>query len=135
MGFQRYCPLCAEYVESIVRTVDPETLQKARVKLVIIGNGSRRMLPAYRKPLSLSAVRLLTSFPGKALHCPFEMYTDPTLDVYRALGMTRQTHDGGEEDEKGDYVTMGAAKGTWRVVKRATKMPLGRPGYVPHQSR
>lgn len=58
------------------------------------------------------------------------MYTDPTLDVYRALGMTRQTHDPGEEDEKGDYVTMGTAKGTWRVVKRATKMPLGRPGYV-----
>lgn len=61
------------------------------------------------------------------------MYTDPTLDVYRALGMTRQTHDGGEEDEKGDYVTMGAAKGTWKVVKRATKMPLGRPGCVLFQ--
>ena len=44
------------------------------------------------------------------------------------MGMTRQTHDGGEEDEKGDYVTMGTMKGTLAVAKRATKMPLGRPG-------
>ena len=45
----RYCPLCAEYVESIVRSVTPEALESAKVKLVIIGNGSRRMLPAYSK--------------------------------------------------------------------------------------
>jgi hypothetical protein len=109
----RYCPLCAEYVECIIRTVDPEALEKANVKLVIIGNGSRRMLPAYSK---------------KVMRSPFEMYTDPKLRVYRGLGMTKQTHDGGDEDDKGDYITMGAMRGTLEVAKRATKMPLGRPG-------
>ncbi|KAJ9091551.1 hypothetical protein QFC21_007176 [Naganishia friedmannii] len=111
-----YCPLCAEYVECIIRTVDPETLERANVKLVIIGNGSRRMLPAYSK---------------KVMRSPFEMYTDPKLRVYRALGMTKQTHDGGDEDDKGDYITKGAMRGTLEVAKRATKMPLGRPGTIP----
>ncbi|KAJ9104932.1 hypothetical protein QFC19_003727 [Naganishia cerealis] len=111
-----YCPLCAEYVECIVRTVDPEALEKANVKLVIIGNGSRRMLPAYSK---------------KVMRSPFEMFTDPKLRVYRGLGMTRQTHDGGEEEDKGDYITMGPMRGTLEVAKRATKMPLGRPGTIP----
>lgn len=66
--YDRYCPLCAEYVESIVRSVTPEALQSANVKLVIIGNGSRRMLPAYSKLATTLSRHKLTP-PQAAKSC------------------------------------------------------------------
>jgi hypothetical protein len=107
-----YCPLCAQYTESIIRTIDQESLDRANVELIIIGNGSYKMIPGY----------------SKSLKCPFKMYTDSKLRLYKALGMTRQTGDAGAEDEKGDYVRMSNLEGTWQVAKRATKMPLKKPG-------
>lgn len=107
-----YCPLCAQYTESIIRTIDQESLERAKVELIIIGNGSYKMIPGY----------------SKSVKCPFKMYTDSKLRLYKALGMTRQTGDAGEEDEKGDYVRMSNLESTWQVAKRATKMPLKNPG-------
>ena len=107
-----YCPLCAQYTESIIRTIDQESLDRAQVELIIIGNGSYKMIPGY----------------SKSIKCPFKMYTDSKLRLYKALGMTRQTGDAGAEDEKGDYVRMSNLESTWQVAKRATKMPLKNPG-------
>ncbi len=76
------------------------------------GNGSSKMAKGYRS----------------IFKCPFKVYTDPKLRVYRGLGMTRQTMDGGPEDAKGDYITKSALQGTLSVVKNAPKMPLRRPG-------
>jgi hypothetical protein len=107
-----YCPLCAQYMESIIRSIDQEALDRARVELIVIGNGSYKMLPGYTK----------------AIGCPFRMYTDSKLKLYRALGMSRQTGDAGAEEDKGDYIKLTMMEGTWGVAKRATKMPLRNPG-------
>ena len=107
-----YCPLCAQYTESIIRTIDQEALDRANVELIIIGNGSYKMIPGY----------------SKSIRCPFKMYTDSKLKLYRALGMTRQTGDAGDEDEKGDYIRMSTLESTWEVAKRASKMPIKNPG-------
>lgn len=107
-----YCPLCAQYTESIIRTIDQEALDRANVELIIIGNGSYKMIPGY----------------SKSIKCPFKMYTDSKLKLYRALGMTRQTGDAGDEDDKGDYIRMSTLESTWEVAKRASKMPIKNPG-------
>lgn len=58
------------------------------------------------------------------------MYTDPTLALYRALGLTRQTGDAGKDEDKGDYLVQTAMESTVQTIKRATKMPLlHNPGH------
>ncbi|WVQ99210.1 hypothetical protein IAU59_006342 [Kwoniella sp. CBS 9459] len=109
-----FCPLCAQYMNAILAEVSPDALEEAGVDLVIIGNGSDKMLNGYR---------------NKAFRCPFKMYTDPTLALYRALGLTRQTGDSGLDEDKGDYLVQSAMESTIQTVKRATKMPLRNPGH------
>nr|XP_031859194.1 uncharacterized protein CI109_005390 [Kwoniella shandongensis]KAA5526266.1 hypothetical protein CI109_005390 [Kwoniella shandongensis] len=140
-----FCPLCAQYMSSILSEVSVDALEKANVDLVIIGNGSDKMLDGYRSqfnccPQSQSDADSLSSSPSsqqhrrsysdKSFRCPFKMYTDPTLALYRALGLTRQTGDSGPEEEKGDYLTQSALESTFQTIKRATKMPLlHNPGH------
>lgn len=65
----------------------------------------------------------------KAFKCPFKMYTDPTLRLYRALGLTRQTYDAGDDADKGDYLVLNSFETTKRVMKRAVQMmPIRNPG-------
>lgn len=61
---------------------------------------------------------------------PFAVYTDPTLQVYRALGMTLQTLDPGPEADRGDYVRPNRsleisteAMGMDTALERETEMP------------
>lgn len=109
-----YCPLCGQYVDDIVRSIDKDALEAANVELVVIGLGSPRLLPAY----------------SRVMKCPFRMYTDPTLKLYRGLGMTLKTFDEGNEEDKGDYIVKTSGEATLAVMKRAIKMPLGMPGSV-----
>ncbi|WVF71681.1 hypothetical protein IAT40_006489 [Kwoniella sp. CBS 6097] len=109
-----FCPLCAQYMNSIIAEVSPDALEEAGVDLIIIGNGSDKMLDGYR---------------NKSFRCPFKMYTDPTLALYRALGLTRQTGDSGLDEDKGDYLVQSAMESTKQTIKRATKMPLRNPGH------
>lgn len=101
-------------MNSIISTVPPSALEAAGVSLIIIGNGSHKMLSAYR---------------NKAFKCPYKMYTDPTLALYRALGLTRQTGDAGPDSEKGEYLVQTALESTVQTLKRATVMPLRNPGH------
>jgi hypothetical protein len=43
-----YCTLCAQYMDSIIKEVSPEALDEADVELIIIGNGSNKMIDGYR---------------------------------------------------------------------------------------
>ena len=67
--------------------------------------------------------------PDKAFRCPFKMFTDPTLDLYHALGLTRKTADAGLDEDKGDYLTQTPLQSTLQTLKRATVMPLRNPGH------
>ncbi|CAE6427890.1 unnamed protein product, partial [Rhizoctonia solani] len=110
-----WCPLCQDYMSSIVHLTEPSLVEKAGVKLVIIGNGSPSMIKSYKTDI---------------FKCPYEMYTDPDRELYNALGMTLRTNDGGSDDEKGSYVKHGTFTGTMLVLKRALKMPLANAGDI-----
>ncbi|KAI9639567.1 uncharacterized protein MKK02DRAFT_14737, partial [Dioszegia hungarica] len=109
-----FCPLCAQYIKSVIRDVSPDALEDAGVELIIIGNGSSKMINGYA---------------NKYFNSPFKTYTDPTLSLYRVLGLTRQTSDSGPDSERGDYLTETALETTVNTLKRAAKMPLRNPGH------
>ena len=52
------------------------------------------------------------------------MYTDPSLQLYRALGLTRQTGNAGADSDAGSYLVQTPMEATMQTIKRATKMPL-----------
>ncbi|KAH9944866.1 AhpC/TSA antioxidant enzyme-domain-containing protein [Amylocystis lapponica] len=109
-----WCPLCQDYMSSVTRAVDPEELKRAGVDLVFIGNGSPGMIKSYRQ----------------IFHTPFAIYTDPTLRLHAALGMTRRTTDPGPESEKGAYTQHGLISGIAMVVRNALRvgMPVWEKG-------
>lgn len=52
------------------------------------------------------------------------LYTDPTLTVHRALGMTLKSTDPGPDSDRGEYVTHGYIGGLRRMVANALGMKL-----------
>ncbi|GLB40220.1 putative ahpC/TSA antioxidant enzyme [Lyophyllum shimeji] len=136
-----WCPLCQDYIASVVDAARPELMFAAneregragreRVDLVVISNGAPAFIPKYRQLFGL----------------PFELYTDPTLAVYTALGMGRfvpssspSCGEGASERERacvrdGGYVRHGAVAGIALVVMRALKagMPVWEKGGDIHQ--
>ncbi|KZT53515.1 hypothetical protein CALCODRAFT_440019 [Calocera cornea HHB12733] len=109
-----WCPLCQDYMFSISRGVDPLALRRSGVDLVIISNGSPKMIKSYRE----------------LFQCPFPLYTDPSRKLYQALGMTLRTLEAGPNSEKPDYVQHGSVGGMMMVLKHAMKMPLGNAGDI-----
>ncbi|KAH8822842.1 hypothetical protein DL96DRAFT_1619475 [Flagelloscypha sp. PMI_526] len=109
-----WCPLCQDYMFSISRGISKSLLDAADVDLVVVSNGSHEMIPAYRR----------------IFKTPFEVYTDPELVVYNALGMTMQTLDKGPKSTKGSYVRHGMMSGIGMVVGNAVKvgMPVWEKG-------
>ncbi|KAF7428262.1 hypothetical protein PC9H_007483 [Pleurotus ostreatus] len=101
-----WCPLCQDYMASVSRSVSPEMLKRAGVKLVIISNGSHKMIRSYRK----------------IFRTPFQVYTDPTHRVYDALGMTTEVAD--EFTAPGGYVRHGVFSGIAMVVANALKVGM-----------
>jgi hypothetical protein len=79
-------------------------------------------------PILRSRVNSLPS--AEIFHTPFEVYTDPTLQLYTALGMTRRTLDAGPEEERGEYIRHGLMSGVAMVVMNALKagMPVWEKG-------
>jgi hypothetical protein len=63
--------------------------------------------------------RIYTRCTEKVFQLPYALYTDPTLSLHRALGMTLRTLDPGPDEERGDYVSHGTLVGTALVLKRA----------------
>ncbi|KAG8984695.1 hypothetical protein FRB90_005155, partial [Tulasnella sp. 427] len=99
-----WCPMCQDYMKSIVKELEPGRLAQARVKLVVISCGDPAMIKSYNE---------------KIIKSPFEMYTDPKLVLFNALGMTLKTTDGGPEELKGEYIKHGTFRGTLNVIGRA----------------
>lgn len=126
-------------MQTISRRVDIEALKRAGVSLVVIGNGSPAMIKAYRRTYSrpVSVLKKANSQDmqyADIFHTPFAVYTDPSLRVYNALGMTHRTTDPGPDSEKGEYVRHGLIGGIAMVVRNALRvgMPVWeRGGDVP----
>ncbi|RPD59582.1 hypothetical protein L227DRAFT_503360 [Lentinus tigrinus ALCF2SS1-6] len=103
-----WCAMCQDYMYSISRNVDFEALKRAGIDFVIIGNGSPNMIKSYRN----------------IFRTPIPMYTDPTLRLYAALGMTLRTNDPGLDSEKGEYVRHGVIGGIAMVVRNALRVGM-----------
>ncbi|KAF9526347.1 AhpC/TSA antioxidant enzyme-domain-containing protein, partial [Crepidotus variabilis] len=103
-----WCPLCQDYMTVVSEVVKPDMLERGheRVDFIIISNGAHGMITKYRQMFKL----------------PFKIYTDPTLALYKALGM-------GKDGSKG-YVKHGLMSGIAMVVVRAIKvgMPVWEKG-------
>ncbi|KAJ8077139.1 hypothetical protein PM082_001567 [Marasmius tenuissimus] len=105
------CPLCQDYMISISRNISPDVLKNEGVKLVVVGNGHYDLIKPYRR----------------IFRTPFEVYTDPTLETYVALGMTLCTV---EKGPKAQYVRHGTIGGVGMVVANAIK--TGMPVWKDH---
>jgi hypothetical protein len=131
-----WCPLCQDYMSSVRSFVKPDVLTSpssfspgggSPTKLVIISNGSHAMISKYRQIFRM----------------PFDMYTDPTLAVYSALGMGRSKQDvdpmcpanmermpkeptvsGKQRKDNGGYVKHGLMGGIVMVALRALKVGM-----------
>ncbi|SJL09923.1 uncharacterized protein ARMOST_13304 [Armillaria ostoyae] len=105
-----WCPLCQDYMHSLA------SLAPRNADIVIISNGSHALIDKYRQIFGLR----------------FQMYVDPGLEVYRALGMgTIANSKSRARREKVDsYVKRGALGGIAMVVFRALKvgMPMWEKG-------
>ncbi|KAF9484357.1 hypothetical protein BDN70DRAFT_849873 [Pholiota conissans] len=124
-----WCPLCQDYMSSLKALVQPEMLSRwseapdvrgRLVSFVVISNGAHGMIRKYRRMFGL----------------PFHVYTDPTLELYKVLGMGRDGDDGhrhlasAKEKRGGGYVKRGLMGGIAMVVVRAIKvgMPVWEKG-------
>ncbi|KAH9041589.1 hypothetical protein EDB85DRAFT_1364457 [Lactarius pseudohatsudake] len=68
-----WCPLCQDYLTSLMRDGDHAALSRSGVRLIVIGCGSYGLIRSYRQIFRL----------------PYELYVDasPGQALYRALGM------------------------------------------------
>ncbi|PCH42317.1 hypothetical protein WOLCODRAFT_120333 [Wolfiporia cocos MD-104 SS10] len=109
-----WCPADQDYMYSIAKDLDFESLKQAGIGLVIIGLGSPAMIKSYKQIFRM----------------PFEVYTDPTLRLHSVLGMTRRSQDLGNDVEKGEYIRHGALSGLAMVVRNAIRvgMPVWEKG-------
>ncbi|KAF9466589.1 hypothetical protein BDZ94DRAFT_1143788, partial [Collybia nuda] len=126
-----WCPLCQDYMSTLVSAAQPHRMFAPAedtgrmgtqpVHLVVISNGAHAFIPKYRQLFGL----------------PYDMYTDPELCLYRALGMARDglslTHETGDDHVPlldGGYVRHSLVGGIAMVVMRAlrTGMPVWEKG-------
>lgn len=118
--------MCQDYMYSISRNVDFEALKRAGIDFVVVGNGSPNMIKSYRskRHIAPSLELVVLTHYADIFRTPIPMYTDPTLRLYAALGMTLRTNDPGPDSEKGEYVRHGVIGGIAMVVRNALRVAM-----------
>ncbi|RXK37284.1 hypothetical protein M231_05426 [Tremella mesenterica] len=74
-----WCGQCQDYTLASLGLLDPEALARKNIRVVVISNGSWKIIKAYRK----------------VFNCPFPIYVDGPRRLYGLLGMTKMTNDFG----------------------------------------
>lgn len=69
---------CKQYVEALMQDLPPEKLSKANITLTVIGCGETICIPGYAKDT------------GSA----FPIYADPSVQIYKILGMVSTLRPG-----------------------------------------
>ena len=105
--------MCQSYVDAIAK-VKPAVLDKYGLRLIIISNGSWKMIKGYKKLLGD--------------RCPYPIYTDRGKHVYTSLGMTLRTFNAGKDAERGSYIPAGMMTMTMRGVVQGLALPMKPPG-------
>lgn len=66
-----WCGQCQDYTFASLGLLDREAIEKQNIRVVVISNGSWKIIKAYRK----------------LFNCPFPIYVDASLKLYHLLGM------------------------------------------------
>jgi len=111
-----WCPMCQDYLTSLMRDADHAALLRSGVRLIVIGCGSYGLIRSYRQ----------------IFHLPYELYVDasPGQALYRALGMghsrsnAHKTRPATEGSATGSYVRHGAVGGLAMVVAHALRVAM-----------
>lgn len=111
-----WCPLCQDYLTSLMRDADHAALLRSGVRLVVIGCGSYGLIRSYRQIFRL----------------PYELYVDPSPGqaLYRALGMchsrssAHKARPATEGNTTGSYVRHGSVSGLAMVVAHALRVGM-----------
>ncbi|KAL7418966.1 hypothetical protein Q5752_006650 [Cryptotrichosporon argae] len=74
-----WCGQCQDYMFASVSQLDPAALEAAGIRVVIISNGSWKIIKKYRQ----------------LFQCPFPIYVDGPRRLYQLLGMIKMTNDFG----------------------------------------
>ncbi|WWC85594.1 uncharacterized protein L201_000458 [Kwoniella dendrophila CBS 6074] len=74
-----WCGQCQDYTFASLSLLDPVALEKAGIRVIIISNGSWKIIKAYKK----------------LFNCPFPIYVDGPRRLYQLMGMTKMTNDFG----------------------------------------
>lgn len=69
---------CQQYVQALMQDLPPEKLSKAKISLTIVGSGEATCIPDY----------------AKATGSAFPIYTDPSVQTYKKLGMMSSLRPG-----------------------------------------
>ncbi|KAF9260032.1 hypothetical protein L218DRAFT_873177, partial [Marasmius fiardii PR-910] len=116
-----WCPFDQDYVQDLVEVVKFNGINYSSddVQLVIISNGSHTLITKYRQ---------IFKMPKRV-----EVFTDPTLRLYKALGMrmvgetttsTVKSNNAGGVATAASYVKHGMFGGMATVVMRALKVGM-----------
>jgi hypothetical protein len=65
-----WCGQCQDYTLASLATLDPLAVRRAGVRVVVVSNGSWKIIKAYRR----------------VLKCPFPIYVDGPRKLYHLLG-------------------------------------------------
>ncbi|KAH9998923.1 hypothetical protein BJV77DRAFT_940368 [Russula vinacea] len=110
-----WCPMCQDYLASLMRDIDHAALARSGVRLIVIGCGSYGLIRSYRQIFRL----------------PYELFVDasPGQMLYRALGMGHipfgsQKVRPSTEHGVGSYVRHGAVSGLAMVVAHALRVGM-----------
>ncbi|KAK4684869.1 hypothetical protein P7C73_g5294, partial [Tremellales sp. Uapishka_1] len=111
-----WCGQCQDYTLASLALLDPVALEKAGIRVIVISNGSWKIIKRYRE----------------LFNCPFPIYVDGPRRLYQLMGMTKLTNDFGP-------MFSGRATYHQRVVPTQLlhglsnaffRMPLANPGKL-----
>lgn len=101
-----FCGNCQQYLLTVAEQLPPSSLP-SDVTVAIIGCGAPSLLPSYME---------LT-------HCPYPLYTDPSAQLYKKLGMQRSWSLG---DKAPDYIQQSLLLGGLKsIVQGLKRLPTG----------
>lgn len=97
-----FCPFCQMFSQSI-QHIDPLPLQRANLGLVVVGQGHWHVTKSYMDVMNVPKW--------------VKAYSDPSRNIYTALGMTLRTNDMGPASTRPDYQTKSMLKASLSAMK------------------
>ncbi|KAI0306174.1 hypothetical protein B0F90DRAFT_1591744, partial [Multifurca ochricompacta] len=111
-----WCPMCQDYLTSLMRDVDHVALLRSGVRLIVVGCGSYGLIRSYRQIFRLPYELFVDASPGQALYRTFGMSHVPSgTQKARSPSLPHGTRS---------YVRHGAVSGLAMVVAHALRVGM-----------